>query len=48
MTRHSDPRSGEEIFRLINVLRSEPAADLFVVPPDYKDVSNGAQPGKDE
>jgi hypothetical protein len=37
MTKHSDPRSGEEIFRLSNVQRSEPAAYLFVVPADYKD-----------
>jgi hypothetical protein len=45
MTKHSDPRSGEEIFRLTNVQRSEPAAYLFVVPPDYKDVPNNEDRG---
>jgi hypothetical protein len=45
MTKHSDPRSGEEIFRLTNVQRSEPAAYLFVVPPDYKDVPNNDNRG---
>jgi hypothetical protein len=48
LTKHSDPRSGEEVFRLTNVQRSEPAAYLFAVPPDYKDVSNPEEPRKDE
>ena len=37
MTKHTDPRTGEETFRLASVHRSEPAADLFVVPADYKE-----------
>jgi hypothetical protein len=37
MTKHTDPRTGEETFRLANVHRSEPAAGLFVVPADYKE-----------
>jgi hypothetical protein len=36
MTRHSDPRTGEEIFRLINISRTEPGADLFQVPANYQ------------
>lgn len=34
-TRHSDPRSGEAVFRLENLKREEPAATLFSVPSDY-------------
>jgi hypothetical protein len=36
MTRHVDPRFGENLYRLINVNRTEPDASLFVVPADYK------------
>ncbi len=36
MTKQTDPRSGEEIFRLTNVIRSEPSPDLFQVPPSYQ------------
>lgn len=35
MTRHSDPRSGENVFRLENINRTEPPANLFQVPSDY-------------
>jgi hypothetical protein len=35
MTRHSDPRTGEEIYKLTNVNRSEPAHQLFEIPADY-------------
>jgi hypothetical protein len=35
MTRHSDPRSGESVYRLRNVLRAEPDPSLFTVPADY-------------
>ena len=35
MTRHSDPRSGETVYRLTNINRSEPAKSLFEVPGDY-------------
>ncbi|MGZ3181776.1 MAG: hypothetical protein ACXU8N_04980 [Telluria sp.] len=34
--KHSDPRSGERIYRLENLKREEPAASLFSVPADYK------------
>jgi hypothetical protein len=35
MSKHSDPRTGEESFRLININRNEPAAYLFQVPSGY-------------
>ena len=35
MTRHSDPRNGETVYRLTNILRAEPDQTLFTVPPDY-------------
>lgn len=35
MTKHNDPRSGESIYRLRNVLRGEPDPSLFMVPGDY-------------
>jgi hypothetical protein len=34
-TKHSDPRSGDVVFRLENLKREEPAAALFTVPADY-------------
>jgi len=35
LSRHSDPRMGEHIYRLTNITRSEPARSLFDVPADY-------------
>ena len=35
LTRHSDPRSGETVYRLGNIVRSEPDRGLFEVPADY-------------
>jgi hypothetical protein len=35
MTRHSDPRVGETVFRLTNISREEPDRTLFEVPTDY-------------
>jgi hypothetical protein len=35
-SRRSDPRFGETTYRLTNVVRAEPPADLFQVPPDYR------------
>ncbi|HET9530983.1 MAG TPA: hypothetical protein VFQ92_11565 [Blastocatellia bacterium] len=35
MTRHSDPRFGEQSYRLTGINRSEPAKSLFEVPSDY-------------
>jgi hypothetical protein len=34
-SRYSDPRTGVVEYRLTNIVRSEPRADLFAVPPDY-------------
>ena len=35
MSKRSDPRFGETIYTLTSIQRSEPAASLFAVPPDY-------------
>ena len=35
MTIHNDPRSGETVTRLTNIVRGEPPAELFQVPADY-------------
>jgi hypothetical protein len=35
LTRHSDPRFGENTYRLSNISRSEPDSSLFQVPADY-------------
>ncbi|HSU26205.1 MAG TPA: hypothetical protein VLI65_09495 [Pyrinomonadaceae bacterium] len=35
-SRHLDPLSGEHIFRLTNIKRSEPAAELFTVPAGFR------------
>jgi hypothetical protein len=36
MSRHSDPRFGESVYRLTNIKRTEPARELFTVPADYR------------
>ena len=36
MTKRTDPRFGETIYRLTNIDRSEPAAELFSVPAGFK------------
>ncbi len=35
MTRRSDPRSGERVYKLTNITRNEPSRALFEVPSDY-------------
>jgi hypothetical protein len=35
MTRHSDPRTGEQVYRLTNIVRADPLRTLFEVPVDY-------------
>jgi hypothetical protein len=35
MTKHSDPRTGDNTYRLTNINRAEPDPSLFQVPPDY-------------
>jgi hypothetical protein len=43
LTRRSDPRFGETVYRVTNIDRSEPPSDLFQVPSDFqiKDVPVG-------
>ena len=36
LSRHLDPLSGEHVFRLVNIKRSEPASDLFTIPNGFK------------
>lgn len=36
LTRRSDPRFGETVYRLTNIVRAEPPPDLFEVPSDYQ------------
>lgn len=45
MSRHSDPRFGENTYRLTNIDRSEPAKSLFEVPADFKIRSSGGGVG---
>lgn len=40
MSRHVDPIAGEHIFKLVNIRRSEPAVELFLVPTGFR-VENG-------
>jgi len=42
MSKRTDPRSGEQIFRLTNIARSEPDPSLFTIPADFKTVEAGA------
>jgi len=41
MSKRSDPRMGDTIYRLTNINRSEPSPSLFQAPPDYTMVSDG-------
>lgn len=45
MSRHSDPRFGENSYRLTNISRTEPARTLFEIPADYT-VQEGPEPMK--
>jgi hypothetical protein len=36
MSKHSDPRTGDESFRVTNISRGEPAAYLFQLPVGYQ------------
>jgi hypothetical protein len=42
MSKRTDPRSGEQTFRLTNIVRSEPDPALFTVPADFKTLEAGA------
>jgi hypothetical protein len=36
LSKHNDPRVGENVYRLTNINRTEPAKSLFELPADYK------------
>ena len=40
-SKRSDPRMGEQTFRLTNVVRAEPDPSLFAVPADFKIIDGG-------
>jgi len=42
-SRHVDPIAGEHIFRLVNIKKTEPSADLFVVPNGFR-IENQPRP----
>jgi len=42
-SKRTDPRMGEQIFQLKNVVRGEPDASLFIVPADFK-IVEGPRP----
>jgi len=42
-SRHSDPRTGESIYKLAALKRAEPSPDLFKVPEDYATKGRGAK-----
>lgn len=42
-SRHLDPIAGEHIFRLVNIKKGEPSADLFVVPNGFR-IENQPRP----
>ena len=44
MTKHSDPRTGENVFRLTQINRAEPDPQLFQLPADYT-VTGGGRGG---
>ncbi len=44
MIKRSDPRTGDSVFQLANIVRSEPDASLFQVPSDYA-VKEGGKMG---
>lgn len=50
MSRHVDPVSGEHIFKLVNLRRGEPSAELFKVPAGFRIESSNPrnEPKKDE
>jgi len=41
-SKRSDPRIGEQTFRLTNIVRAEPSPSLFTVPADFRIVDDPA------
>ena len=46
LTRRSDPRFGETVYRLVNIVRGEPSPDLFEIPTDYRIEEPPAPPAR--
>jgi hypothetical protein len=46
LSRHTDPRLGETVFKLGNISRTEPARYLFEAPADYKVTEAGGRGGR--
>ena len=46
LSKYSDPRFGEQTYRVINIKRAEPDAALFTLPGDYKIVNKPETPIK--
>ena len=44
LMKHNDPRFGETTFRLTNILRGEPSAELFQLPQGYRVVEGNDRP----
>jgi hypothetical protein len=44
-SKRSDPRTGEQTYRLTNIAQSEPDPSLFTVPADFKTIEPNAQSG---
>ena len=42
MSKRSDPRTGETVYKLTNVNRTEPLHSMFEVPADYKIFDGGS------
>lgn len=45
MSKRTDPRTGESVFKMANLSRTEPSASLFQVPTDYK-VTDSMRPSR--
>src|SRR5262245_39368689 len=43
LSKRSDPRFGESTYRVTNIVRSEPDAAFFQIPPDYTIIDNRAK-----
>jgi hypothetical protein len=43
LSKRSDPRFGESTYQVTNIVRSEPDAALFQIPPDYTIIDSRAR-----
>lgn len=44
LSKHNDPFSGENVYRLTGISRTEPAASVFEIPADYRITEEGPPP----